>query len=571
MGAFISEYRPAVIDDSRDEIQPPSAKLTFNPSIKNNDGLLVNFITQTTQCSHFEALQIIEKERDDILYHLDKGRKVKLEGLGTFSYNKENKVDFTAEENKNLLPDSFGLETVSFSEKEEPQPVKEEEEESKPVALKAIPTVEGEEATTTEIADIQEDILHKKISSPSEQEEKSSMHSEELSEIGKYIRQLLQKNNGVIVPGFGAFKSEYQGNRKNISFSPYIKNNDGQLVGHIAEILECYNFEALQKIVKERDKIWKHLHNGEKVEMKGLGIFSLNEQKQIEFKPEQNLQETETENAPLAEKKAPILASEKPEKMLHEEKEKTGTTTEEQQKTTGSIPDLPANEKEKEPPFVVVLVNEPTEKGTKGGQNKKEEAPQKEIIKDEKPEKEKTTVLSTPDEIPDDKENRKKKAWLWILLIILLLILAGTFLFLRGNKNATEIPSQTTPNELQPTKAQTNIAPEPVNDSLPKETSTPVATDSQTVKETVQAEDNEPEEDCSAKYYLVSGSFKEKENATKYIKSLEEKGKQAFFLGKYGNFYIVGIGAYQSQREAMDAKWDYLVKHMDSGVWILKR
>ena len=75
----------------------------------------------------------------------------------------------------------------------------------------------------------------------------------------------------------------------------------------------------------------------------------------------------------------------------------------------------------------------------------------------------------------------------------------------------------------------------------------------------------------SLKFYLVGGSFKEQENAETYLQTLKEKGFEPFHMGKYGNFFVVGIGKYNTEDEAMAAKDQYLEENPGSGVWILER
>jgi cell division protein FtsN len=59
---------------------------------------------------------------------------------------------------------------------------------------------------------------------------------------------------------------------------------------------------------------------------------------------------------------------------------------------------------------------------------------------------------------------------------------------------------------------------------------------------------------------LVGGSFKEEENAEKYRIELKEKGFNPFLLGKRGNFYIVGIGTFKTEAEAVAARRDFTEK-----------
>jgi len=111
-GAFISTYKPAEIDKESGAIKPPSKEITFNQKIRNNDGLLVGTIAEKEGVSHFEALQRIETERENILYQLDKGEKVTLEKIGELQYDDHQNIHFNSFEGENLLLDAFGLEAA---------------------------------------------------------------------------------------------------------------------------------------------------------------------------------------------------------------------------------------------------------------------------------------------------------------------------------------------------------------------------------------------------------------------------------------------------------------------------
>lgn len=123
-GAFISAYKSAEIKEDSEEITPPSKEISFNEKIKTNDGLLVGFIAKNEQIPVQEALGKVELERDEILYQLDKGEKVVLEGTGALFYNENRELDFEPASETNLLLDAFGLDNESL--KDEPEIVPEE-------------------------------------------------------------------------------------------------------------------------------------------------------------------------------------------------------------------------------------------------------------------------------------------------------------------------------------------------------------------------------------------------------------------------------------------------------------
>ena len=127
-GAFITSYKPAEIDEQGENIEPPSKTVSFTTQFKNNDGLLVGFVADRENISHFEALQKIENERDDFLYRLDKGEKVVIESVGVLYYDESHTIQFELQTGKNLNLDSFGLGATSLSSaEEEPENEKQEE------------------------------------------------------------------------------------------------------------------------------------------------------------------------------------------------------------------------------------------------------------------------------------------------------------------------------------------------------------------------------------------------------------------------------------------------------------
>jgi len=113
-GAFVSTYKPAVISET--EIKPPSKEISFTRQIKNNDGVLVTAIARKAKISQPNALKRIERERENILYQLDKGEKVSVENVGVLFYNEKNEISFTPFQKDNLLLDSFGFQPVSMDD-----------------------------------------------------------------------------------------------------------------------------------------------------------------------------------------------------------------------------------------------------------------------------------------------------------------------------------------------------------------------------------------------------------------------------------------------------------------------
>ncbi|SHJ31123.1 hypothetical protein SAMN05444280_1164 [Tangfeifania diversioriginum] len=370
--------------------------------------------------------------------------------------------------------------------------------------------------------------------------------------LGKYIQNLLQENETVIVPGFGAFVSVYEPAEideqsdeikpptKAITFNPKIRNNDGLLADAIAKKEGISHFEALKKVEDERDEIIYQLDKGEKVTLENAGVLFLDERNEIQFAPSEGkklfsetfgLEETSLKDEP-----EPV-----PEE-IPEEKEITETTSVEEP-FEEQIPEAEAESTEQEP--------------------------------EEKPEP-KTAPGSLSDE-PETTE-KKKKGWLWFLLILIPIVAAGIFILLK-NDGVKEQPPVAEVAENEP-PAEEIPAEEEASEPLPVAGVDSVQTDSiQTDSvEAAQADSLQIQEITidsahyvkpdTSMFYLVGGSFKEAKNANKYFRKLENEGHEPFHLGKQGSFYIVGIDIFDNEIEAYGAQYNFLDKYPDSGVWV---
>ena len=61
-GSFIANKFPSIYIKEESKFYPPSRRITFNSKIKNNDGLLANFISTKSKISYDEALKKIHNE-----------------------------------------------------------------------------------------------------------------------------------------------------------------------------------------------------------------------------------------------------------------------------------------------------------------------------------------------------------------------------------------------------------------------------------------------------------------------------------------------------------------------------
>jgi nucleoid DNA-binding protein/cell division septation protein DedD len=359
--------------------------------------------------------------------------------------------------------------------------------------------------------------------------------------LGKYIRQLLTENETVIIPGFGAFISEYKPAQfddvsgeinppsKTISFNAKIKNNDGLLAGFIAQKEQIPVRDALAQIEIERDEMLYKLDKGEQVILDSTGVLKYDENREIQFKPEPAINLL-TETFGL-------------EKIgLEDEPEET-----------------PEEKTEKIEPAVVP---ENKEDSTENETEKPEEKKEPEGVKKSDP-----YSKYKPAEPNSDKfKEKKKRGWMWFLLLLIPIIAAGIYLLQKDKKEPpkpVEVKIRPVKKEEQPMQATDSM----VADSVVADTTFIQPADTLKPEELISnfADYMEPD---TTKFYVIGGSFENAENAEKYLQRMKKEGYTPFHLGKQGSFYLVGLEIHDNEIEAYGAQYNFLDKHPDSGVWV---
>ncbi|RMA65938.1 HU domain-containing protein [Ulvibacter antarcticus] len=112
-----------------------------------------------------------------------------------------------------------------------------------------------------------------------------------------YIKDLLYRYECVIIPGFGAFLTHYQSAKidtathtffppgKTVSFNRQLQTNDGLLANYVASVENCSYETALQKIRNFTGKLSLQLSERQKVTLKNIGDFYLNDENSVQFDP----------------------------------------------------------------------------------------------------------------------------------------------------------------------------------------------------------------------------------------------------------------------------------------------
>jgi len=120
-------------------------------------------------------------------------------------------------------------------------------------------------------------------------------------QLDQYISDLLYRYECVILPGFGAFLTQYQSAqvhqttnafyppKKRLSFNSQLTDSDGLLANYIAKSEVIPHEEASNRIQTYVRFLFDRLHKGEHVTFENIGSFDLNEDNNLQFEPSHHL------------------------------------------------------------------------------------------------------------------------------------------------------------------------------------------------------------------------------------------------------------------------------------------
>lgn len=108
-GAFLTEFQSAQWDENAHSFYPPKKLVSFNPFIKNNDGLLANHLAQTEKIAYEIAVNAIQNEVTDWKNKIQELGRFSIKNIGEFTLNSEKNLVFIPADQVNYLKESFGL------------------------------------------------------------------------------------------------------------------------------------------------------------------------------------------------------------------------------------------------------------------------------------------------------------------------------------------------------------------------------------------------------------------------------------------------------------------------------
>jgi nucleoid DNA-binding protein/cell division septation protein DedD len=112
-GALLSHQAPAFYNAETGVFSPPNKRLAFNEFLKQDDGLLANYISRHEHVSHAEAVAHVKAYTDKLRLSLQESTEATIEGIGEFRMNVEGKLVFEPNTEKYFKDEWYGFRSTT--------------------------------------------------------------------------------------------------------------------------------------------------------------------------------------------------------------------------------------------------------------------------------------------------------------------------------------------------------------------------------------------------------------------------------------------------------------------------
>lgn len=113
LGAFVSDYKPANIDQVEGKIAPPSKQINFNKNLLIDDGLLVKQLREKYRLSYGEAMREVDAYSKSVKEMIERREIVTFPQVGRLYKDYEQNYQFLPD-GTNFNSDSYGLPTLEY-------------------------------------------------------------------------------------------------------------------------------------------------------------------------------------------------------------------------------------------------------------------------------------------------------------------------------------------------------------------------------------------------------------------------------------------------------------------------
>jgi len=363
----------------------------------------------------------------------------------------------------------------------------------------------------------------------------------------QYLLQILENNNRVIIPEFGAFIIKHR-DPLTIVFNEFLQYNDGQLIDTIAKQDKIDKDSAKQKLDEFVIGINDILNKGESYPLGQLGVLTKNQTGRI------SLEEPESIDHPK-EKKEKEIKIEPSTSVLKENKPIAGKEKIKPEISEDANQTKAKNEK--------VPIIEPVQTRQKSVQSEiSRPMPSKNYLRKDSEEAIQKSIPKT--------NGRRINVIVWILIILFINGILVAYLFTsddlyklvfkdESNKEPAKIEKpvvvKTTPAVKSPEKTSERVMAA-IEDSVKKVIQEKIPVKAKSISE--------------KRFYIVAGVFSNEQNANKLVKILKQKGYNSENFGKIGTLYAVSYEAFSTKEEA-DKFLIKIKKEYDPKAWVKAR
>lgn len=114
LGGFVTNYRPARIDEKAGMAYPPGKDIRFNRNLTKNDGLLAKAISEKLGITFEEANSTIHREAEQAITALQGGQQVKFSKIGVLYLDEHRNMRFEPSADHNFYRGAFGLQPFAI-------------------------------------------------------------------------------------------------------------------------------------------------------------------------------------------------------------------------------------------------------------------------------------------------------------------------------------------------------------------------------------------------------------------------------------------------------------------------
>jgi hypothetical protein len=112
LGAFLTHYQSAVYTETSGLYLPPRKRVAFNEALRFDDGILANYIMLHEPVTREGAQRLISSFVSDLRKQVETAGRFELEGIGTFTQNEENRLQFSPGLRQNFFGESYGMSAI---------------------------------------------------------------------------------------------------------------------------------------------------------------------------------------------------------------------------------------------------------------------------------------------------------------------------------------------------------------------------------------------------------------------------------------------------------------------------